>query len=71
MRTESGMTLRRREMNTLEQMSTMAAAKPMPMAVDTEVVVARVGQVPSTSTSTGFSFKMPLKTKERFLFSFI
>ena len=46
-------------MKMLEQMSTMVAAMPMPMAVDTEVVVASVGQVPSTRTSTGFSLMMP------------
>ena len=43
----------------LEQMSTAVAAKPMPMAAETEVEMARVGQVPSTSTSTGFSLMRP------------
>ena len=49
----------------------LVAAMPMQMAVDTLVLVARVGQVTSTSTSTGFSLIMPRVRVESLLFSFI
>ena len=60
MRAFAGITLRSAEITTLEQISTMVAAMPMPTPFTTEVEVASVGQVPSTSRSTGFSFSMPL-----------
>ena len=60
MRALEGITLRRAEMAMLEQISTMVAAMPMPTPLTTEVEVASVGQVPSTSRSTGFSRKKPL-----------
>lgn len=48
------------EITALEQTSTMVAATPMPMALLAAVVTARVGQVPKTSRSTGFSARIPL-----------
>ena len=38
----------------------------MPMAAETEVEMARVGQVPSTSTSTGFSLIRPRMMMDSF-----
>ena len=61
------MTFRRAEITMLEHTSTKVAARPMPMPLEAMVEVARVGQVPSTSTSTGFSFKMPLANTFHFL----
>ena len=60
MRTLSGMTLRSREITTLEQTSTKVVAAPMPMALEAAVVTARVAQQPNTRRSTGFSLMMPL-----------
>ena len=61
MRTLSGMTLRSAEMTMFEQSRTAVAASPMPRAFEMLVEVASVGQVPRTSTSTGFSLMMPLE----------
>ena len=58
-RTLSGMNFRSAEITALEQISTAVAATPMPMALNAEVVTARVGQVPSTRQRTGFSFTIP------------
>jgi len=44
-----------------EQISTAVAAMPMPNAAVTDVEMASVGQVPSTSTSVGFSLMRPLR----------
>ncbi len=41
-------------------MRTIEAETPIPIALETEVVVARVGQVPSTRRRTGFSMIKPL-----------
>ena len=48
-----------REITTLEQMRTKVAARPIPTPLMVELVTASAGQVPSTSTSTGFSLMMP------------
>ena len=54
----------------LEQIRTAVAETPIPKPFTREVVVARVGHVPRTSTSTGFSFIRPLvKIETLFLFS--
>ena len=55
------MTFRRAEMAILDSTSTAVAARPMPSAAGTEVEMASVGQVPSTSTNTGFSLISPLR----------
>ena len=60
MRTLSGMTLRSREITTLEHTSTKVVAAPMPMALEAAVVTAKVAQQPRTRRSTGFSLMMPL-----------
>ena len=59
-RTLSGMTLRRADTATLEPMSTKVAARPMPRPLEAMVVMARVGQVPSTRRREGFSLSRPL-----------
>ena len=59
-RTLSGITFFKREMMALDISSTKVVAKPIPRAFFTEVVTAKVGQVPNTSTRTGFSLKNPL-----------
>ena len=55
------MIFRRAEMAILEQIRTTVAAMPIPKAATTEVEMAKVGQVPSTSTRTGFSLIRPLR----------
>ena len=59
MRTLSGMTFRKRETNTLEQISTNVTAAPMPIPFIASVVSASVGQVPSTSLKVGFEVITP------------
>src|SRR5699024_11876032 len=54
------MIFRRAEMTMLEHTSTKVAARPMPMPLEAMVDVDRVGQVPRTSTNTGFSFRKPV-----------
>ena len=49
-----GINLRKREINRLEQHKTAVAASPMPIALETEVVVAKVGHMPSSCTKVGF-----------------
>ena len=50
----------------------MVAAMPMPMALLAAVVTARVGQVPSTRQSTGFSLMMPLvNSRTKFIFAIL
>ena len=53
------------EITTLEPMSTKVVASPIPMALLAMVVTAREGQVPSSSTMTGFSLIRPLSRMER------
>src|SRR3989339_1634112 len=48
------------EMIKLEQMSTNVAAPPIAMPFFTEVVTARLGHIPSTSTNMGLYSKIPL-----------
>src|SRR5699024_11988432 len=54
------MMLRSIAMMTLDSTSTKVKAAPMPKAFETEVVSARVEQVPSTRRRTGFSLMIPL-----------
>src|SRR5690606_3039911 len=54
-------------MNMLDIKRTKVVANPIPMAFSTEVVTAKVGQVPKTSTNTGFSLKKPLVTIDNLL----
>ena len=53
------MTFLSAEITIFEHISTNIAESPIVKALTTLVVKANVGQVPSTSTNTGFSFKMP------------
>ena len=62
------MTLRRAEIAIFEQARTMVAAMPILRAAITLPVWARVGQVPSTRTRTGFSAIRPFKKIESLLF---
>ena len=55
-----GMTFRSREIMILEHTSTKVKAAPMPSALETAVVTARMEQVPRTRRRTGFSLMMPL-----------
>ena len=48
-----------------EQISTAVAARPIPIALVTLLVIASVGQVPKTKTKTGFSKRMPFNKIER------
>ena len=59
-RTFCGITFLKAEITMFEHMRTIEAEMPMPIALETEVVVARVGQVPSTRRRTGFSMIKPL-----------
>ena len=68
MRTLEGMNLRKREITALEQISTAVAARPMPMPLFSEVVVARVGHMPISCTSTGLLVKMPSYSCCRYFF---
>ena len=60
MRTLSGVMLLIHDITKLVQMSTDMVASPMDSPLMALVVVASVGHIPSRSTSTGFSFSMPL-----------
>ena len=66
-RTLSGITLRSADIAMLEQIRTIAAAIPILSASDTEAVTARVGQVPRTSTNTGFYLMKPFNIMESLL----
>ena len=56
----SGITFRSSEITMLEQMSTNIVDSPMPMPLNAAVVTASVGHMPSSPTSVGFSFRIPL-----------
>ncbi len=60
MRILSGVMFLISEIITFEQTNTKVAAIPMPMALFTEVDVARVGHMPKTITKIGFSLMRPL-----------
>ena len=65
------MNLRRREMNRLENARTIMVAIPIPIALETEVVVARVGHIglyrdPETHEPHEYYCKMPSDISERF-----
>ena len=64
------MILRNSEIKMLDHTNTANAAIPIPNAPTKLVVVAKVGQVPSTNTNTGFSFKRPFHRVAQQLFSF-
>ena len=59
-RTSSGITLRSREITTLEMASTTRELRPMPRPLMAEVVTARVGHMPSIRMKAGFSLRIPL-----------
>ena len=59
MRTLSGVRLLSSEMTTLVQMSTTIVASPIDSPLMADVVVARVGHMPSIRTNVGFSLTMP------------
>ena len=58
-RTWSGIIFFISEITMFEQISTNVAAAPIPIALDAIVVIARVGHMPSSVTSVGFSFISP------------
>ena len=58
-RTLSGINRRSAEITTLEQIRTTVAATPMPMALDSEVEVASVGQRPMVCMKIGLSRMTP------------
>ena len=57
--TSSGMILRKIEIITLDMINTKITAIPIPMALSTEVVMAKVEQIPKNKENTGFSLKSP------------
>ena len=59
MRTCLGMKLRISDMSSPDMTSTNMTETPMAKQLMTLLVTARVGQVPSTMTNTGFSFQNP------------
>ena len=59
MRTLSGVRLFSSEMTKLVQMSTTMVARPIDRPFRADVVVARVGHMPSIRTKVGFSLTMP------------
>ena len=59
MRTCSGMILRSREIKMLERVRIMVTERPMPMPLETVVVMARVEHMPKSWTSTGFWVRSP------------
>ena len=71
MRTLSGMTLRSRLTKMLEKMSTKVVARPIANACARVVVMAMVGQVPSTSTKVGLLRMSPPRTVSLILRLFI
>ena len=60
-RTCFGIMLRTIETMRLEQVSTNTTARPMVSPLMADVVTARVGHIPSSMTSMGFSFQNPFK----------
>ena len=59
--TAFGMTPLSRDMTRFEHTSTKVVASPIPMAFEAIVVTARVGHIPKSITSTGFSLSRPFK----------
>jgi hypothetical protein len=59
-RTLSGMYAAMAEITILDRMSTNIVASPILIPFTAEVVVARVGHIPSRRTKVGFSFIRPL-----------
>ena len=59
MRTLSGVTDFRQEITKLVQMSTAIVARPIDIPFMAEVVVAKVGHIPSIKTNVGFSLTIP------------
>ena len=68
-RTLSGINFFTSEITVFEHNSTLAVARPIPMPLIAEVVVASVGHIPSRRTNVGFSFKMPLNNICNFFMS--
>ena len=60
MRTLSGMYPAISEITTFVNINTNAVAKPIPMPLTAEVVVASAGHIPKTHTKIGFSLRIPL-----------
>jgi hypothetical protein len=68
-RTLSGISFFTSEITVFEHNSTLAVARPIPMPLIAEVVVANVGHIPSKRMNVGFSFKMPLNNICNFFMS--
>ena len=58
-RTAFGMTFLSSDITAFEHTSTNVVARPIPMPFSASTVTASVGHIPSSVTSTGFSFIMP------------
>ena len=67
-RTLSGIKFFNSEITTFEHTSTKVVASPMDIPLIAEVVVAKVGHIPSTNAKTGFSRKIPFNTVLKALF---
>ena len=65
--TLSGTTGAMSEMTILLRMSTNMVARPISRPFMADVVVARVGHMPSTSTKVGFSLRSPLVIRPNLL----
>ena len=59
-RTASGMSRFKRDIITLEQISTKVVASPILSPLMADVVVAKVGHIPRRRTKVGFSVMIPL-----------
>ena len=59
MRMLPGITFRRAEISTLEQIRMMVTEMPMPRPLNRLVVMARVEHIPSSCTKTGFLYSRP------------
>jgi hypothetical protein len=62
MRTLSGINDFTSDTTRFDMTKTKVVAKPMPMALLAEVVVPRVGHMPSMITKMGFSVRIPFKS---------
>ena len=58
----------KREITIFEQMSTNMVANPMDIPLVADVVVAKVGHIPSTRAKVGFSLRIPFTNTDNPLF---
>jgi hypothetical protein len=65
----SGVTLLRADIITFEPTRTNVAARPIPIALETARLVAKVGHMPRSSLKVGFSLIIPLVNSDLKLIS--